>query len=273
VRRQGFVALVPQAVESVREVSISTLLWSTELNRNFASQVNAVSKYGTDEFHGQAYAFFTDSRLNARNFFDYTGCKDPFTRTQAGFAIGGPIVRQKTHFFGSFERQIVNASTEQHFATPGLADRRFLGLPDFAVLKPGPDFGADDTFTTTRGVTPLGNAILSLYPLPNNPGGPFGDNTYTELLPADGRGTVGSFKVTHQFNDNNTLDGRYNITDDNRLIPSVNRAIRSTIGAETRTQDLSLIFDTALTQNLFNQARFSYGRTRLDFLEQPNSPF
>lgn len=273
VRRQGFVALVPQSVESVREVSISTLLWSTELNRNFASQVNVVSKYGTDDFHGQAYAFFNDSRLNARNFFDYTGKKDPFTRTQAGFAIGGPIVRQKTHFFTSFERQVVNASTEQHFATPGLADRRFLGLPDFAVLKPNPFFQSTDVFTTTVGTTPLGAAVLSLYPLPNNPGGPFGDNTYTELLPADGRGIVGSMKVTHQFNDNNTLDVRYNVTDDNRLIPSVNRAIRSTIGSDTRTQNVSLILDTALTQNLFNQARFSYGRTRLDFIEQPNSPF
>ncbi len=72
VRRQGFVARVPQSIESINEFEISTALWDAELGRNFGSQVNAVSREGGNQYHGQAYGFLTDSRLNARNFFDYT---------------------------------------------------------------------------------------------------------------------------------------------------------------------------------------------------------
>ena len=97
VRRQGFVALVPQPIESVKEVSISTLLWDTELGRNFGSQANAVTKYGGNKYHGQFYARFTDSRLNARNFFDTNG-KAPFTRTEAGVTYSGPIIHNRTQF-------------------------------------------------------------------------------------------------------------------------------------------------------------------------------
>jgi carboxypeptidase family protein len=277
VRRQGFVALVPQPIESIREFQISTLLWNSEMGRDFGSQVNAVSKEGSNRIHGQAYGFFTDSKLNANNFFDYlggaSGGENPFTRTQAGFVITGPIARDRTQFFGSFEHLSVNASTEEHFATPSLAERRFLGLPVFGVLKFSPNAFINEFFGERLGSTPVGRNILSFYPAPNDPGGPYGANTYTEVLPADGRGSILSSKVTHRLNETNTIYARYNFTDDSRVLPSVNRAIRSTVIAGTRTQNLSLIYDSELRTNLFSQARFSYGRTQLEFSPHPDSPF
>jgi Carboxypeptidase regulatory-like domain len=277
VRRQGFVTLVPQSIESVQEFQISTLLWNAELGRNFGSQVNAVSKDGGTAFHGKLYGFFTDSNLNARNFFDYSGGpsagENPFTRSQAGLVIGGPIVRDHTQFFGSFEHQDVNTSQEQHFATPTLAERRFLGIPRFGVLDPFSGGSPLLVFDTSLGATPLGRNALSFYPLPNNPGGPYGQNTYTTILPADGDGSVASFKVTQQMGTNSTLYGRYNFADDTRILPSVNRAINSTVRSDSRTQDLSLIFNSTLGSSLSNQARFSYGRTKIGFSQYPGSPF
>lgn len=284
VRRQGFVALVPQSVESVKEVSFSTLLWNAEMGRNFGSQVNAVSKYGANKYHGTFYGFFTDSSLNAKNFFDYvggvSGGENPFTRTQAGFVIGGPVASDRTQFFGSFEHLDVSASTEHHFATPTLAERsfpEFLGSllgrtpANFSIVRPQPDVSLFEV-TPGIGTTPLGSNVLSLYPPPNNIGGPYGENTYTQVLPADGAGTISSVKLTRQVSANNALDARYNFTNDNRVIPSVNRAIRSTIEAATRTQDLSLIFESTLSPGVSNLARFSYGRTRLKFPDYPNNP-
>lgn len=266
VRRQGFVALVPQPIESVMEVSISTLLWDAELGRNFGSQVNAVSKYGANKFHGHAFGFFTDSRLNARDAFARK--KEPFTRAQAGFAIEGPIAGDRTQFFGSFEHQKINASAEQHFATPTLAERSFLpGLGAFGAIVDGFVRGPFD-----NGVTPLGANILSLYPAPNNAGGPFGANTFSELLPADGRGNVASFRLTHRVAAAHTLDARYNFTDDDRILPSVNRAIRSTLESRTRSQNLSLILNSTLGPRLYNLARFSFGRTHLRLSDFVGSP-
>jgi protocatechuate 3,4-dioxygenase beta subunit len=277
VRRQGFVTLVPQSLESIKELQVLTLLWDAELGRNFGSQVNAVSRYGWNDYHGQAYGFFTDSRLNARNFFDDTGSasggKDPFTRTQIGGVIGGPIVRNHLQFFASFEHQSLRASTEQHFSTPTLAERRFLGLPRFRIIPISTEFPSNFFFDTDLGATPLGQNFLSLYPKPNNPNGPYGKNTYSEVLPADGTGTVLSFKLTEQIAEKNILNARYNLTDDSRVLPSVNRAIHSTINSATRTQNLSIILDSNLTSTLFAQTRFSYGRTQLHFSEHSGSPF
>ncbi|MGH9851358.1 MAG: hypothetical protein ACREBD_16090, partial [Blastocatellia bacterium] len=296
-RRQGFVALAPQSLESIKGFSISTLLWNAELGRNLGSQANAVSKYGEDAYHGQAYAFFTSSRLNARNFFDYAGegacgkdpltpCgKDPLTRSQQGLALGGPLVRGRAHIFGSVERVNTFASTEQHFSTPMADERRFL--PDNLPAPPNQQpprrvngffgvfpFSGDDRErrllqTESKG-TPVGNLILGFYPLPNSIG-PYGQNNYTQVLPADGSGVIFSFKATHQFAPNHLLNARYNFTDDRRILPSVNRAIRSTTNAAAGTQNLSLIFDDPLGARSFLQTRFSYGRTRLGFTEYPGN--
>ncbi len=279
VRRQGFVALIPQSIESVQEFQISTLLWDAEAGRNVGSQVNAVSISGANQYHGTLYGFFNDSALNARNAYDFTGGasggEDPYTRLQAGFVFGGPIRKDKTQFFTSYERQEVNGSVEQHFSTPTFDQRRFLGLPQFAVLKPIPDPAFNMVgFLTSAGSTPIGTNVLSLYPLPNNPQGPYGLNDYTQILPSSGDGNVFSFKVTNSFNENNVLNARYNFTKDNRILPSVNQAINSTINSDTTTNNISVIFDTAFSPTLFNQARFSYGRTVLNFPEYPStSPF
>ena len=276
VRRQGFLSLLPQSIESIQAFQMSTLLWDAELGRNLGAQVNAVTKSGANAIHGEAYGFFTNSRLNARNFFDYTGgpagSKESFTRVQSGISLAGPIIRNKTHFFASYEHQKINATSEQHFASPTAAERRFQNLPLFKVITSPNSLNNQIDYETSQGATPLGLNLLSLYPLPNNPGGPFGINNFTERLPASGEGNVFSFKVTHQLNSGNLLHARYNFTQDKRELPSIKRAINSTIDSDSRSQNVSLILDSQLSGSWINQARFSYGRTRLDFTEHAGSP-
>jgi hypothetical protein len=270
MRRQGFVALVPQPIESIKEISISTLLWDAELGRNFGSQVNAVTKYGGRKYHGQLYALFTDSRLNARNFFDTNG-KPPFTRTQAGLTFSGPIIRNRTQFFLSFEHDQTRTSVTEHFSTPTVDERRFQGGGTFDTI-----FGSRSRLPPRASFTdvlPLGKEVLSLYPLPNDPNGPYGLNTFTTRAPADNSGDILSIKLTHQLNSSSSLSGRLSFTDDGRVLPSVNQAIRSTLDSRTRSHSFSLIFDKALGQKISNQARFSFGRTLLDLFEYPNNPF
>lgn len=276
VRRQGFVAMVPQSIETVGDFTILTSLWDAELGRNTGSQVNAVSKYGVSSFHGEAYGFLTDSSLNARNFFDYTGGpsrgENPFTRTQVGAVVGGPIIRRSggeapLTFFAGFEHDQANASAEQHFATPSASERSFLGNRNFGVIY------LNNPQLYTNGATPLGSKILSLYPLPDNPIGPYAGNNLTRIIPADGKGAIGSLKLMSRLSEKHLLDARYNLTDDRRVLPSVNRAINSELDARTRSHNLSLILGSQLSDNVYNQARFSFGRTRLDFLERAGSPF
>jgi hypothetical protein len=276
VRRQGYLALLPQPIESVQEFQVSALLWDAEQGRNLGSQVNAVSKSGTNHVHGQLYGYLTDSRLNARNFYDGAQ-KNPYTRSQAGFDLAGPLVRDKTHFFASFENQTLHAIETQHFASPRQDERTFQGLSKINIYTPA--IASAPNYQTAVGATPLGLNLLAtkatpsstvFYPLPNDPGGPYGSNTLTQFLPSSGEGRIFSLKVTHQFNERNQLAARYNFTNDDRELPSVKRAINSSIDSGTRNQNLSLILDTALSDTLMSQARVSIGRTRLNF--SPLSP-
>lgn len=139
VRRQGFFALVPQPIESVKEFQIITLLAPAQFGRNIGAQVNAVSRSGGNQTHGTIFGFLNTSQLNARNPFDFVGAntriplqgrvlnadrqtlgafrnvfidgvqrfesnnsggEDSFTLGQGGFVIGGPLVRGDVDNFG-----------------------------------------------------------------------------------------------------------------------------------------------------------------------------
>ena len=290
VRRQGFTSLVPQSIESVQEFQISTLLPEPQYGRNLSAQVNAVSRSGGAGYHGTVYGFFTDKRLKARDPFDFTGGpasrtlvadgrtvqldgndlivnnpvdgENPYTRGQFGFVFGGPIVKQKTFFFGSFEQQVINASRESHFAVPTVVNRGLFntGATGFTRSVGGKNV---DLFPTNN----EGDAFFSLFPFPNNPIGPYGQNTFTEIIPASAKGRIFSVKLDHNIGKNHTLTGRYNFTDDNTILPVTGEALFSSLRALVRTQDVALSVNSALSNNLANQARFSWGRTSLNFRE------
>jgi hypothetical protein len=317
VRRQGFVALVPQSIESVKEIQIVTHLWDSEHGRSAGSQVNAVSKSGTNMVHGAVYDFFNHSALNARNFFDYSDDrvksfpltaqaidrfangrpvnartvpvvvrnnsleqpvqftqanpsqgKDRYQRNQGGGVLGFPIIRDKTFLFGSFERQDIKARQETHFSVPTVAQRGFLnfGATGFsAVDRNGQRQFFNPTFIA-------GDSVISLYPFPNNPVGPYGENTFTQVLPADAHATIYSVKLDHNFTlfgpeATHTFTARYNFTDDEKQVPAVGGAIFSGVVPSVRTQNLSLFLNSQLSPSKANQLRASYGRTALSFAE------
>src|SRR5262249_12757215 len=99
-------------VETVKEVRVLTSAYSAEHGRATGGVFVAVTKSGTNDFHGSAFEFLRNDQLDARNFFDRcpdtdpkckSGGKPEFRRNQFGFTLGGPVIRNKTFFFGSYE--------------------------------------------------------------------------------------------------------------------------------------------------------------------------
>ena len=306
VRRQGFVALVPQPIESIEEFQMTTLLAPAQFGRNIGAQVNAVSKSGGNQFNGTVYGFFNSSRLNTRNYFDTTngtesfqlrtateqsvlldgqpflvrnqsGGEDSFTFAQGGGAIGGAIVKNRLFYFFSGEYQKVNASQEKNFSVPTIEQR--------GPFRTGAT-GIYQNFFTGENVSAVPNpinsvAIFSLFPFPNNPAGIYDENTFTQVLPASRKGVILSGRLDSNFaflNKQHSLTGRYNFTDDQRYIPAVNDAIHATVLSDIRTQNVSLFLNSQLINSfsgkqLLNQVRASFGRTRLDFAEVRNTEF
>ena len=88
-------------VDGIGEFQTLTNTYSAQFGGN-GSVINAVSKSGTDTFHGSGYEFLRNSDLDARNFFD--GKAPPaFRRNQFGGTIGGPIKKDKAFFFVNYE--------------------------------------------------------------------------------------------------------------------------------------------------------------------------
>lgn len=91
----------PFPLDAVREARVITQLYKAEYAKAGGGVVTAVSKTGTNEFHGTAFFTYRDKSLNARGPFERE--KPGFKRRQTGVSLGGPIIRDKLHFFASYE--------------------------------------------------------------------------------------------------------------------------------------------------------------------------
>src|SRR6202048_4222381 len=86
-------------VDGIQEFSVLTSNYSAEYGKTSGGVVNAITRSGTDQFHGGVYEFLRNSALDARNFFD-AGSIPPFRRNQFGAGAGGPIPKDRNLLFG-----------------------------------------------------------------------------------------------------------------------------------------------------------------------------
>ena len=106
--------------EAVQEFQINRNSFSTELGGAPGGAINIVTKSGTDELHGSIFGVLRNRHFQARNFFDPK--KSAYTRAQSGLSIGGPILSNRTFFYGAYER----LDRHESAFVPLLRDRSFL---------------------------------------------------------------------------------------------------------------------------------------------------
>ena len=107
-QRAGTQARTP--LESIKEFQVLTNQFDAEFGRTTGAVINAVTKQGTNQFRGSAFGYFQDASLTAESYFvRENDLAKPQTRQwQLGGTIGGPIVRDKAHFFFSLERVLID---------------------------------------------------------------------------------------------------------------------------------------------------------------------
>ena len=203
-------------VDAIQEFSVLTSNYSAEYGKTSGGVVNAITRSGTNGFHGSAYEFLRNSALDAANFFENAGGipKAPFKRNQFGGAVGGPIVKNHTFFFVDYEGIRQSKGIANHNFVPSAAARAGL----LCSNPPGPDPSNPCTptqlpagpNTDANGVDLQVKNYFALYPLPN--GGLLG-NGDTGLFTFSGQQIVTdnfvTTRVDHKFSDKDSLFGTY----------------------------------------------------------------
>jgi hypothetical protein len=115
---QAFGGQTRTALEAVQEFQVLTNQFDAEFGRTTGAVVNAVTKQGTNAIRGSAFGFFSDSALTAKDFFTAQAnlAKPETNKQEWGGTIGGPVVRDKAHFFASLERVSIDDGRSNTFA-------------------------------------------------------------------------------------------------------------------------------------------------------------
>jgi outer membrane receptor protein involved in Fe transport len=178
-------------VEAIQQFSVLTSAYNAEYGKSSGGVINAITRSGTNGFHGEAYEFLRNSALDARNFFDRSSVP-PFRRNQFGAAAGAPIRKDRTFVFANYE---------------GL--RQSLGVTSVDIT-PSAAARAGNLSTGTVKVSPLVAPFLGLYPLPNGgllAGGDAGIfNISTQQVTLEDFFTT---RVDHKFSNTDSLAGTY----------------------------------------------------------------
>ena len=192
-------------VDAIQEFSVLTSNYSAEYGKTSGGVVNAITRSGTNQFHGSVYEFLRNSRLDAKNYFDdHTQPIPPFKRNQFGGAVGGPIFKNRTFFFADYEgiRQSKGITTVA--TVPSAAGRG-------GILCSSPDPGSTCTPNTVP-VDPAAQAFFTFYHLPN--GGPLaGSNGDLGIYTFPGQQVVNenffTTRIDHKISDSDSLFGTY----------------------------------------------------------------
>ena len=124
-------------IDYIQEVKIQTSNFSAEYGRNSGAQVSLVTRSGNNDFHGSAFEFIRNDKLDARSFF--APVRPTLRFNDFGYSFGGPIFKDKLFFFGGQEwKYIRRLSTAQRRTVPSLAELN----GDFSFRLRGPDGAA-----------------------------------------------------------------------------------------------------------------------------------
>ena len=208
--------LVPTQ-DAIQEFRIATNNVSAEFGRFAGAVVNMTTKSGSNQFHGSGYEFLRNKDLNANNFFNNaTNLPRPsFTQNQAGGNIGGPIVKDKTFFFFTWEGFWLRQGSPLLTTVPTAAMRvgNFAGLPTIYDPTTNPRVPFNNNQLTR--LDPTAVIMANLYfPLPNLPGN---INNFSSNVNTGGNSNQYDVRIDHTISDKQRLFARYTYWNNNAL--------------------------------------------------------
>ena len=251
-------------VDAVQEFKIQTSNFSAEFGRNTGSVVNVVTKSGTNSFTGSAWEFLRSDKFQANNYFATTQ-PPPLKFNQYGGTAGGPLVRNKAFFFGSFEgyREDRGQTRQTIVATQQERDGDFSFLRR-SLIDPLTGLGFPGNVIPASRIDPAAIKLLTLMPLPNIPGTVPRQNNYVSSPVMQNHYDQYVMRGDYTFNDHWTLFYRHFIQDNDVFNPFQGSNTANYEGfpstSVSRPQHGTGGLNTVISSALLNEFRAGFSR-------------
>jgi hypothetical protein len=220
-------------VETIQEFRAYTNGYSAEFSRAAGGAFQIITKSGSNEWHGSAFAFARNDNVDARNYFD--AVRPEFQRQQFGGSLGGRVVRDRTFFFGSYEGY-----------------REKLGQ---TITRTVPEATAAAVAASVR-------PYLALWPKPTSDPVP-GDGAalYTTVFSRPLREDFANVRLDHRATERDTLFVRYTMSDSSQMFLSDEVFPQFANRLSNRPQFATLQWTRSLGARAVNEARAGFARS------------
>jgi hypothetical protein len=293
-------ALVPTQ-DAIQEFRVQTNNLGPEFGHLAGGAINLITKSGTNEFHGSAYEFFRNRVLNANTFFNNkAGVKRPaFSQNQYGANVGGPVVRDKTFFFFSWEGFRLRQGSSYVYSVPtdamrggdfsNLRNAAGAVIPIYDPLTTCGRFGNAPCARDASGaeiisrqqcpgniipanrLDPAAKVLTNLWGRANGPGSPFTNvNNFTANASVGGSNDQYNTRIDHTFSETNRAFLRYTYwtnlnlpIDPYKTNTCVDRCTETFNNNQAVIGDTWSITPTLVADFRISYMRFSYDRTAL----------
>ncbi len=235
-------------IDMIQEFKVQTNTFSAEYGRNAGIIINAASKSGSNGLHGTAYEFSRNQRFDAKNFFDPAGPIALFNRNIFGYSIGGPIIKNRTFFFTSYEGRRGHEVATINTNVPTAAQRAAV-------------------------TNPIVQKLLTLIPVASDSTGTF----FVGSAPRDRTLNQFTGRIDHSISANDTIFGTFISNHDQRTEPTLqNNNLPGFGDFRPATRYLvSLGYTHVFSSTITNDLRAGINRVRIgfnqSFLDDPSN--
>jgi hypothetical protein len=255
-------------IDAIQEFNIQKSIYPPEFGGKASATINAVTKSGANAFHGDLYEFVRNDIFDARNFFD-PAQKPPYRQNQFGGTLGGPLQKDETFFFLTYEGFRGRQALTQRFLVPSAKVRSgdFSGLPtiyDPFITEPT---GQRHAFSgNTIPVNRLNRAAISFLekiPLPNLPGE---EQNYIATPTLRNDHDQGAVRIDHYVSKSDTLFARFYQADFDTFQPFGSSLLNETLvpgfgySLTTRTKNVSIGETHVFNPKVISEFRFGFLR-------------
>lgn len=242
--------------DAVQEFSFQTNNYGAKFAGRGGGVVNIVTRSGTNDFHGSAFEYLRNAKMNARNFF--APRNDGLKRNQYGFSFGGPLIRNRTFFFGSWQGTQVRALPSTLTSVVPTAAQRNGNFANMTtqLVDPNNNQPFPGNVIPSSRLDPVAQKVLAYIPTATSADGLLfyqrGDKqTDNQYL----------FRIDHQFNEKHQLSGRYFF--DELTIPAIldpNNILTAIADRRWQSQSAVMNYTATISPTLLSNTTLSYNR-------------